>query len=450
MKDIRDAGRAPVMNWRTAGPAVRHFAGRLWRSYMIRAIGMSGALTVLRVLTGVVTTKIVSVYAGPAGLALIGQLQNFVTLASTAAGAGIGPGIVKFVAEFRDDLASRRAVTSTSLWLTACCSALVGLLVLLFARPLSAALLLDGGYAPLFAIFALTLFLGAVNGVISAVLNGLMHIGRLTVLGLVGNVVSAGLTVALVLHWGVYGALLATVLSPMVGFLLSFVFVVQRRWLAWDDLAGPFHTEWLGRLSGFSLMALVGGAVSPIALLIVRWWISSTLSPAEAGYWQAVYRVSEIYLQVITIPLGTYYVPRLSAVADKLGLRAEILRGTAMLLPLAVASAWLIYALRDLIVHSLYSVDFAAASELFAFQLVGDVLKIASWLLSTIMVAKAMVRLFVITDILFNASYVVLVVVMTSAFGLRGASYAFAANYAAYLVLMVFLFRREIGLGRRS
>ena len=76
------------------------------------------------------------------------------------------------------------------------------------------------------------------------------------------------------------------------------------------------------------------------------------------------------------------------------------------------------------------------------YQLVGDVIKIASWMLAYIMVAKAMTRWFIISEIAFSASFVVLVIVATEALGVRGATFAFMVNYAIYLLFILWLFGR--------
>jgi PST family polysaccharide transporter len=59
----------------------------------------------------------------------------------------------------------------------------------------------------------------------------------------------------------------------------------------------------------------------------------------------------------------------------------------------------------------------------------GDVIKIASFILSYVMLAKAMTRLFVISECVFAVSYLALVYrVHGMHFGLIGAMYAFTGE----------------------
>jgi PST family polysaccharide transporter len=107
--------------------------------------------------------------------------------------------------------------------------------------------------------------------------------------------------------------------------------------------------------------------------------------------------------------------------------------------------AIVIYLLRDVVTRVLFSGDFVAANDLYAPQLVGDVLKIASFVLAYLMLAKAMTRLFIVSELVFAGTYFLLVHALTIRFGLVGAMYAFAANYAIYLLFNLAVARRYLG-----
>jgi PST family polysaccharide transporter len=61
------------------------------------------------------------------------------------------------------------------------------------------------------------------------------------------------------------------------------------------------------------------------------------------------------------------------------------------------------------------------------------------------MLAKSMTRLFIVSEIVFAATYVLLVCAFTMTFGVIGAMYAFATNYALYLGFNVVVVRRYLG-----
>lgn len=95
-----------------------------------------------------------------------------------------------------------------------------------------------------------------------------------------------------------------------------------------------------------------------------------------------------------------------------------------------------IYFCKDLIVWLLFTEEFEPIKELFVWQLIGDVIKLAAWLLSYLMLAKAMVRYLVVTEILFSILFVVLSILFVQRYGLIGVTYAFALNYTIYFLVM--------------
>jgi PST family polysaccharide transporter len=123
----------------------------------------------------------------------------------------------------------------------------------------------------------------------------------------------------------------------------------------------------------------------------------------------------------------------------------ELRNAYRYLLPAVVVLAAAVYALRDWVTGLLFSTDFSAANPLYGPQLLGDVIKIASFILSYVMLAKAMTRLFVVSECVFAVSYLLLVYLFTAQFGLIGAMYAFAVNYLIYLVFNVLVVRRYLG-----
>ena len=409
-------------------------AARVGRSSFVRAVGLSTAATALRIVLGVFSVKVIAVFAGPTGIAAIGQLQSFIALQGTLAGGGITNGVVTYAAAYREDEVRFRRLLGSATLLTLAFASLAAILTLAFDKVLARQLLGDESKAYLFALSAVVAWIGALGGLVGATLNGLMMIGRLMVTGMAGTVLAFLLTVGLVMRQGADGAVLATVLAGALGSGLTLACTVLLGWMKASTFAPRFAREDVGQLLQFTVMAVATGIFGPVSLILVRNTITSELSLADAGYWQSIWRISEIYIQVVTIPLATYYMPRLAGVASTDAMRPVIRRGMMLLVPLVSVIAFSMWLLRDVIIAVLYTREFVAMRDLFAFQMLGDVFKITSWLISIIMVVRSMTVLLVTTDLIFNASFVLLVFLFVRWFGLVGASYAFALNYFVYLV----------------
>jgi len=188
-------------------------------------------------------------------------------------------------------------------------------------------------------------------------------------------------------------------------------------------------------------MAITAALAGPTSILLVRNYLATEFSWDAAGHWQGVWRISEVYLSIVTTSLSVYFLPRIAELKETSALRRELRQGLATAVPLVAAAALAIYLLRDWITITLYSPAFLPMTALFPFQLCGDVLKIAGWLFAYLMLARAMMLAYVITEILFSATFFLLSIVLVSRYGLVGVSYAHAINYAAYLVVVWYLTR---------
>jgi PST family polysaccharide transporter len=193
----------------------------------------------------------------------------------------------------------------------------------------------------------------------------------------------------------------------------------------------------------FSAMGITSALMVPLSLLLIRNIIIKVVSPEAAGYWEAMTRISSNYLMMVTTTLAIYYLPRLSETLDFKEVRNEIFKGYKLIMPLVILIATTIYLFRFVIIKILFSHQFGPMEPLFLFQLLGDIIKIASWLLAFVMLAKAMARMFIITEIIFNLTYVLLSYLFIHRYGLVGATYAYATNYLLYLITCYLLIRRK-------
>jgi PST family polysaccharide transporter len=83
--------------------------------------------------------------------------------------------------------------------------------------------------------------------------------------------------------------------------------------------------------------------------------------------------------------------------------------------------------------------------ELFPWQLTGDVIKIGSWVIAYVMLGRAMVKTFVVTEIAFAIVFYCLSILFIGKFGIVGVPLAYAATYLGYWMLMAILLKSYVG-----
>ena len=412
---------------------------------IVRAGFYSAIATGARLLAALVVIKLVAWFAGPEGVGKLGQFTSLMSLLAVLAGGGISAGIVKYVAEYRHDPQRLARLLAAALWYALCASVLMGCLALLFSRQLAQWLLDDPRYAGLIRVLAIAQLGIALVNYILAVINGFMDVRRLALIQVLGSLLSIVMVIWLARWLHLYGALLALIVSQLLWLAVGLPAWWRSPYFQRSMLRLRFDREMTLRLAAFSVMTLTAALVSPLVNIAVRDHLALQLGWEQVGYWQAVSKVSDAYLLFLTAAINIYYLPKLAAIRERAALVAELRNAYRYILPVVVVLAAAVYALREWVTRLLFSADFAPANALYGPQLAGDVVKIASFILSYVMLAKAMTRLFVISECVFAASYLALVYVFTAHFGLVGAMYAFAANYLAYLAFNVLVVRHYLG-----
>jgi PST family polysaccharide transporter len=402
---------------------------------LLRASAITGVATVVRMAAGLVLNKVFAVYIGPSGLGQVAQLGSLAGIANGLATGGVTAGVTRYVAEHRD--AERLApILSTAFAIVAAAACLSSIVLAAFSGALAQAVLETREYRWVIWILAAANLLVAFGALATAVLNGRKRVGAIAMIGIAASLLSVALGVWLTMQYGIAGAFVAACLAPALPALVIGACLLGPRFAFAKPDAASFR-----RLAPYSLMTLTAAVAGPVSVLLVRDYIASTLSWEAAGHWQGVWKISEVYLTLVTSSLAVYFLPRLAELGDAAEVRRELRSGLLTVVPLAALAAAAIYVLREWITVTLYSAAFMPMTELFPVQLVGDVVKIAGWLFAYLMLARAMTAQYVLTEIVFAASFFALAVLLVRGYGLVGVTYAHAVNYVVYLAVVWYLTR---------
>lgn len=411
---------------------------------LVRTSLLNGIAVAVRVLSALLLNKVLAVYVGPAGYAIIGQFQNAVSILVSLAGGLVATGVTKTTAEHFDDETRQHAVWQTAIRLSLLASLVVGMSLLFMGNWLSELLLHRADMSSVFVWLALTLPAMAANNLLLAIVNGKKEVKVFVTANIAGSLISLLVTGILAFNFGLHGALIAYTINPAIGLLSTAMLVARRSWLKPGILWGALNRSALRELTGFGLMGITSALSMPITFMLIRNHLATNLGMTAAGYWQASWKISEIYLMLVTSTLSAYYLPRLAEIRGAAELRSEIIKVYRLVLPMVATGALAIYLLRDFIIHTLFTPDFAAMRALFPWQLTGDVIKIGSWILGYIMLGRAMVRFFVVTEIAFSLLFVLLSWILVGSYGLIGVSMAYVMNYILHWICMGYLVKQEM------
>lgn len=416
------------MNW-------RHYIKEqeLWRITSLNSLSV-----LVRMVTGLISAKVVALWIGPIGMAWVGNLRNFITAVENIATLGMTNGIVKYITEYRNDPNTQAAFIHTVLTVLTAVALLtslgIGSLAVLW-NPM----LLEG-YTTDTALWwwiAVALPWYLVSIVLVAILNGMEAFRQVVQIQTWGAILGLGATVGLVYAYATWGALLAVVVAPAVSFGLSFWALRNTMYQYRPRVQWSF----IGNLSHYSLMALASAVVGPWVMILIRKKLIAFHGLEQAGYWEALNRLSGFYFVFVTTLIGLYFLPKLvqseSRAADREVFRAYY----GKIIPLFGVGLFLVYLLRNSLITFLYTEEFQPITSVLVWQLLGDFCKALAILLGYRFFAKRQTFQFLITELGSLALLYFLCSLWIPIYGLLGLLYAYALNYAVYFILLVLLYR---------
>lgn len=418
---------------------------KIQSSQLFKVTSLNSISVLVKIAIGLITSKVLAVFIGPGGMALFGNLRNFLTSVESISSLGFQNGIVKYVAENDKNKPELKKIISTLFISLLAVTMLVGSILFFFAdywnqKVFGSAL----PYAYVFKIVGITLPLYISSLYLVAIINGLGKFKKVIYITILGN--SIGLLVTLFFVWKfmTFGALVSITITPSLLFFVSLYFISSEISIK-DSL--DFKIFDLGifkNLSHYLLMAMVSGILGPSVLLIIRNHVIESVGLKEAGFWEAVSRISTYYLLFINTLLTVYYYPKLVVAKDHAATKSVIWDFYKNVLPLFAVGLTVVYYCRGLIIKIIFSDDFEPVANLFFWQLAGDFLKSVSWILALQFFAKKMTKAFIITEILSLSILFLSSFYFVSVFSIEGVVMAHAFTYFAYLMILGIYFRKNL------
>lgn len=419
---------------------------------ILKSSAVIGGSSMFKIGLDIVRTKAMALLLGPAGVGLLGLYGTIATLAQTVAGVGINSSGVRQIAEAAgtgDTQCIARTVT-TLRRVALLLGALGALLLLAFCRPVARLSFGDDQHAGAVALLALAVFFGAVSGGQAALVQGMRRIADLALMNVLGALYGTLFSIGLVyLYWrngnakgGVVPALVCVAAMGVVtSWWYSRKIKVERVVMRLADISAEVSV--LLKL-GFVFMAsalMASGAAYLVRIIILR-----RISEEAAGFYQAAWALGGMYVGIILQAMGADFFPRLTAVAKDnhecnrlVNEQAEVsllLAGPGVLGTLSFA---------PLVIQLFYSARFGPAVELLRWICLGMMLRVVSWPLGYILLAKGARLPFFGSECVGSVVQVGLVWACLLAFGLRGTGIAFFGGYVFYLALIYVIVRSLSG-----
>jgi PST family polysaccharide transporter len=420
------------------------FITEIRQKELFKVTSLNSLSILIKILVGFVSSKAIAFFVGPSGMALVGNLRNFVISIESVATLGFQNGIIKYVAEYEKEPQKIKAFLSTVV------ISILGITLLLSGCLFWASDYLNDkifgvsfSYQSVFRTLALCLPWYIASLFLVTVLNGYGEFKNVIRINIYGNIVGLILSVALIYYWQEFGALLSVIIVPAFLFFITLFFINSK--IAFLEVSlKHFDFYIIKNLAEYSLMTLVAAVLGPMVYLLIRNSIIQNLGYDKAGYWEAMLRISSYYLLFLSTILTVYFLPKLTKSGDNQETKKIIWSYFKGIFPLFLLGLIVLYFLKDWIIPIILTKSFQPVSGLFFWQLTGDAFKALSLILGYQFFAKKMTKAFLITELFSLTVLWVSSTYFISVFGVEGVVIAHATTYIVYFMTLLFYFRKTV------
>ena len=397
---------------------------------------MVGGAQLVKMLIGIVQTKFVAVLLGPSGVGLIAAYQSIIQLWSQLSGLGINQSGVRDVAVAAGSN-DQSSIARTVFILRRMCglTGLVGALGLAaLAAPISLLTFGNSAHAIPLAVLATVILVTAIAQGQMAIIQGLRRIGDLVRIQIVGSIAGACVSIGLYIYFGMAGIVPA--LLTIAIFNLAVAWWFSRKIIPVNAKI-PWRETFAGAKSlfGLGLAFMIGGLATTATAYATRALIVRNIGIDGVGMYQAAFAISGYALNFVLGAMGADFYPRLAGVADNNQMMNRLVNeqteiGLLLATPILIATL----GLAPLAIKLLYSADFTPAVELLRWFAIGCFLRVISWPMGFIQLAKGEKHWFMFSEITFNGLHILFILTGMHLWGLRGTAIAFCAMYIFYMI----------------
>ena len=421
------------------------------RNKLLKIASLNTISVGLRLVFGFFTSKLIAIFIGPEGFALLGNFRNFIMPVQSLSTLGMSTAIVKYVSEFKTKVFKLSKIISSVVYLVSVTTLSLSLACFFFSDDLSE-LLFNGSnkFAYVFKILALALPFFSFQTVIIAIYNGMSKFKTVLMIGIIGQVMVGVFGIFMIWQYGLFGALIAVAIGEGLLALVTLFWVIKDRGFIKLISFKKVNKISLGNLGAYSFMALFSAIITPLVMIAVRNYIIDKEGIIAAGYWDAMMRISYFYLMFTSSLMALYLLPKYAEISSKKDFRNTLFDFYRTVLPVMLIGLIVIYILRIYIIKIVLTEEFFEVKYLFKWQLIGDFIKVVATAVAYQMIAKKMFWIYIITEAFSMLSFYILSVLFINDYGVAGVTLAHAANYVIYLIIVLVIFSKTLGFSSKS
>ncbi|WP_255491393.1 O-antigen translocase [Dysgonomonas sp. ZJ279] len=402
---------------------------------IVKATSIYSGSQAINIALGLIRTKVIAILLGPAGVGLIGVYQSMIEMIRSLGTLGMEPGTIREIAKAANEedkhLLGKSIFVFDRWFVFAAC---IGMFIcILFSYPLSYWIFDDKEHALPIALLSIAVFFAIITIGRSVILQGMRKISYLAKATIGESMLGLLIIIPIYYFFGIAGVIPALIINSLI---VYFCIHYYYKKLEVRSVSVPFSevVNTGKRILKLGLFVLVAGVVNAASMFIVRTYLAHELDLSTVGLFQSAWTITSVYVALILGSTRTDYFSRLCSIIDNKAETKKLVNEQSYIV-LVIAAPVVIGLLlfSHLALFLLYSSRFTGAGEILQWMVIGTYLKILATPIATILLAKSKGRLYLFSEVLFFATYLLSCYLLFPQMGVAATGFGYLIAYVVYL-----------------
>ena len=413
---------------------------KFFKDSFYKVLGFNSISIVLKIIMGLVSTKLSSIYLGLQGINTLENFRNFTSLSDSFSQFGLQNGIVKYSATSHS-IKQDQKVISTIFFLLLVTSFIFIFLIILNINYVKFYIFGNQSFGFLVIAYALLSPFANLQFLLLNYLQGKQGHKFVILINSIGYVLNIILSFYLIINYHLIGAMIQLIVVPIILMIIS-LFIIHKK-VVFFNLISIHYVNFsvIKGLLVFSLMNLVSGALTPLSFIFIRYLVQSNLSADEAGVWSSIVRISVFYMTFVSSICNLYFYPKLSKTEIFSEYKAIIAEYYRKFIPIVFLGLLLCFVLQKVVILLIYTEDFLILRDYFYLQLIADFVKSLSLIFGYLLIAKKKIWQFILFEILSLGSYCLGSYIFIEYLKLDGVYYSLIGSLMIYFTVTYLAYR---------
>jgi PST family polysaccharide transporter len=403
---------------------------------ILKATSLFGGVQVFGVLVSIVKSKFAAIFLGPAGIGVLGVLNATLNVIIGFFKLGLDISAVKEISvSYEESAPAKTSMTINVLkrltWITGILGSTV---TIISSSWLSQIAFGNSDHTISFVVISIAIFFNQLTVGNLAILQGLRKLRNLAKATVWASFCSLLTIIPLYYYFGISGIVPVIVLNSIFTFIFSWHFTKPFK-TKLESL--PFIQVLLEgkQMVKLGFVLSMGSLATLLMVYIVQVFITNQGGLEEVGFYNAAFIIINAYVGVIFNAMSKDYFPRLASVMEHGNIFKNVVNQQAFVAVLLITPVIIVFlTFSPLIIKILFSNAFLPILGILTFGILATLFKAASWTLGYILIAKGDSKLYIITEVGFNALLILMSIFGYIYGGLTGVGIGYLLYYLLYLI----------------